>query len=128
VVEAGARISGPEYAEARNAGHRYTQAMAAFFSRYDLLLTPATEVVAFGAEEVAPRVIGGEAVGEFYDDWCHFLYPFNLTGQPAASVPMGTAEHGMPIGLQIVGRRFEDALVLAAAAAWERLAPWPSPG
>jgi aspartyl-tRNA(Asn)/glutamyl-tRNA(Gln) amidotransferase subunit A len=40
---------------------------------------------------------------------------------------MGTAEHGMPIGLQIVGRRFEDPLVLAAAAAWERLAPWPLP-
>jgi aspartyl-tRNA(Asn)/glutamyl-tRNA(Gln) amidotransferase subunit A len=127
VVEAGAKVTGPQYAEARNEAHRYSQAMAAFFGGFDLLLTPATEVVAFGAEEVAPRVIGGQEVGEFYDDWCHFLYPFNLTGQPAASVPMGTAEHGMPIGLQIVGRRFEDSLVLAAAAAWERLAPWPLP-
>jgi Asp-tRNA(Asn)/Glu-tRNA(Gln) amidotransferase A subunit family amidase len=127
VLEAGAKVTGSQYAEARNEAHRYSQAVAAFFGRYDLLLTPATEVVAFGAEEVAPRVIGGQAVGEFYDDWCHFLYPFNLTGQPAASVPMGTAEHGMPIGLQIVGRRFEDQLVLAAAAAWEQLAPWPLP-
>jgi Asp-tRNA(Asn)/Glu-tRNA(Gln) amidotransferase A subunit family amidase len=125
MLEAGAKVTGPQYAEARNEAHRYTQAMAAFFRGHDLLLTPATEVVAFGAEEMAPRVIGGRQVGEFFDDWCHFLYPFNLTGQPAASVPMGTAEHGMPVGLQIVGRRFEDPLVLAAAAAWERIAPWP---
>jgi hypothetical protein len=70
-------------------------------------------------------MIGGEPIGEFYDDFCHFCYPFNLTGQPAMSVPMGVAEDDLPVGLQIVGRRFSDDLVLRAAAAWERLNPWP---
>jgi aspartyl-tRNA(Asn)/glutamyl-tRNA(Gln) amidotransferase subunit A len=53
-----------------------------------------------------------------------FTYPFNLTGQPAASVPCGFTGDGLPVGLQIVGRRFADATVLQAAAAFERLRPW----
>jgi hypothetical protein len=57
------------------------------------------------------------------DDWCHFCYAFNLTGQPAISVPMGLID-GLPVGLQIVGRRWEDDLVLRAAAAWEAAYPW----
>ena len=93
-------------------------------SDYDLFLSPAMECVAFEHGRTGPATIGGEPIGDFYDDYCHFCYPFNLTGQPAMSVPMGTAEHGLPVGLQIVGRRFEDALVLRAAAAWERLSGW----
>ena len=95
--------------------------------RYDLMLTPAMECVAFAHGRTGPEAVGGEPIGEFFDDWCHFMYPFNLTGQPAISVPMGSAEHGLPIGLQIIGRRFADELVLRAAAGWERLAPWERP-
>ncbi|HEU4437651.1 MAG TPA: amidase family protein, partial [Methylomirabilota bacterium] len=51
-------------------------------------------------------------------------YPFNMTGHPGASVPCGFTRDRLPIGLQIVGRRFEDATVLRASAAFERLAPW----
>jgi hypothetical protein len=72
-------------------------------------------------------MVEGQPIGEHFDDWCHFCYPSNLTGQPAMSVPMGTAEHGLPVGLQIIGPRFGDAAVLRAAAAWERIAPWPAP-
>ncbi len=78
------------------------------------------ECVAYEHGLTGPPTLGGEPIGDFYDDYCHFCYPFNLTGQPAMSVPMGTAEHGLPVGLQIVGRRFEDDVVLRAAAAWER--------
>jgi aspartyl-tRNA(Asn)/glutamyl-tRNA(Gln) amidotransferase subunit A len=53
-----------------------------------------------------------------------FMYPFNLTGQPAASVPCGFTAEGLPVGLQIVGRRHADALVLRAAAAFEAIQPW----
>src|SRR5436305_6711260 len=82
------------------------------------------ECVAFEHGRTGPATIGGEPIGDFYDDYCHFCYPFNLTGQPAMSVPMGTAERGLPVGLQIIGRRFADDTVLRAAAAWERLHPW----
>jgi hypothetical protein len=95
--------------------------------RYDLFLTPAMEVVAFPHGTTGPVSVEGEPIGEHFDDWCHFCYPANLTGAPAISVPMGAAEHGMPVGLQLTGRRHGDATVLRAAAAWERLAPWPRP-
>jgi hypothetical protein len=94
-------------------------------SEFDLFLTPAMECIAFEHGLTGPPTIGGEPIGDFYDDYCHFCYPFNLTGQPAISVPMGIAELDLPVGLQIVGRRFDDELVLRAAAAWERSSPWP---
>ena len=53
-----------------------------------------------------------------------FTYPFNMTGQPAASVPCGFTRDGLPIGLQIVGRRFDDVTVLRASAAFEAARPW----
>ena len=125
LIEPGADVSGLEYVRARNAQWEYARAWGRFMTEYDLLLTPAMECVAFEHGRTGPATIAGEPIGDFYDDFCHFSYPFNLTGQPAISVPMGTAEHGLPVGLQIVGRRFEDDLVLAAGAAWERLGAWP---
>jgi aspartyl-tRNA(Asn)/glutamyl-tRNA(Gln) amidotransferase subunit A len=56
--------------------------------------------------------------------WITFTYQFNMTGQPAATVPAGFTKDGLPIGLQIVGRHLDDALVLRAAAAYEAAAPW----
>jgi aspartyl-tRNA(Asn)/glutamyl-tRNA(Gln) amidotransferase subunit A len=56
--------------------------------------------------------------------WASFSYPFNFTGQPAASVPSGFTAAGLPIGLQIVGRRFADLTVLQASAAFEEARPW----
>ncbi|MEE8372765.1 MAG: amidase family protein, partial [Dehalococcoidia bacterium] len=50
--------------------------------------------------------------------------PFNLTGQPAASVPAGWTDDGLPVGLQIVGRRYDEVTVLRAAAAFEEACPW----
>jgi Asp-tRNA(Asn)/Glu-tRNA(Gln) amidotransferase A subunit family amidase len=125
LIEPGADVSGLEYVRARNAQWEYASAWGRFMTEYDLLLTPAMECVAFEHGRTGPATIAGNPIGEFYDDFCHFCYPFNLTGQPAISLPMGTAEHGLPAGLQIIGRRFDDDLVLAAGAAWERLGAWP---
>jgi len=125
LIEPGADVSGVAYVQARNAQWEHAREWGRFMSNHDLFLTPTMECVAFEHGRTGPATIGGEPIGDFYDDYCHFCYPFNLTGQPAASVPMGTAEHGLPVGLQIVGRRFQDDLVLRAAAAWERLNPWP---
>jgi aspartyl-tRNA(Asn)/glutamyl-tRNA(Gln) amidotransferase subunit A len=96
--------------------------MRRFFERFDLLLTPTMPLPAFpvGLDWPAP------AAGEHRERlaWTPFTYPFNLTGQPALTVPCGWTEEGLPVGLQIVGRRYDDATVLAAAAAFEALAPW----
>ena len=124
LIEAGQGLTAAEYVAARNRGHEIAAAWAAFHARYDLLLTPTMECVAFPLSDWAPRELDGQPIGEFYDDYCHFCYPFNLTGQPVISVPMAPGSGGLPLGLQIAGRRFEDDLVLRAAAAWERAQPW----
>jgi Asp-tRNA(Asn)/Glu-tRNA(Gln) amidotransferase A subunit family amidase len=127
LIEAGRPYSGADYVRARNAQGAYSTAFGRFMERYDLFLTPAMEVVAFQHGTTGPPAIEGQPIGDHFDDWCHFCYPANLTGAPAISVPMGAAEEGMPVGLQLTGRRLEDATVLRAAAAWERIAPWPRP-
>lgn len=95
------------------------------FEKYDLLLTPTTATTAFQAGErgpLAPEKINGQEASA--SSWVCFTYPFNFTGQPAASVPCGFSSEGLPIGLQIVSRRFNEALVLKAARAFEKAHPW----
>jgi aspartyl-tRNA(Asn)/glutamyl-tRNA(Gln) amidotransferase subunit A len=94
----------------------------AFFDKYDLLLSPAVACPPLRVGEWFATEIAGLKVGR--DAGSAFTFPFNLTGQPAASVPCGFTTAGLPIGLQIVGRRFADATVLRAAAALERARPW----
>jgi aspartyl-tRNA(Asn)/glutamyl-tRNA(Gln) amidotransferase subunit A len=93
-----------------------------FFRRYNLLLTPTLAVPAFEHGIQGPAEIGGRIVEPFY--WLSFTFPFNLTGQPAATVPAGWTAGGLPVGLQIAGRRLDDPTVLAAASAYEAAAPW----
>ena len=93
-----------------------------FFRSYDLLLTPTLAVPPFEHGLQGPATIDGREVDAFY--WLSFTFPFNFTGQPAATVPAGFTEDGLPVGLQIVGRRLDDALVLRASAAFETAAPW----
>ena len=70
---------------------------------------------------MGPSEINGEAVDPLIG-WC-LTYPLNFTGHPAASIPAGLVD-GLPVGMQIIGRRYADADVLAASAAFERLRPW----
>jgi len=56
--------------------------------------------------------------------WAEFSYPFNLSQVPAASIPCGFTAAGLPVGLQIVGRRFDDLGVLQMSAAFEAARPW----
>jgi aspartyl-tRNA(Asn)/glutamyl-tRNA(Gln) amidotransferase subunit A len=85
-----------------------------FMGEWDLLITPATAMTAFPIGLRWPEHGAGR-------DWSPFAFPFNLTGQPAASVPVGTTGDGLPVGLQIVGGRLEDATVLRAAHALEQV-------
>jgi Amidase len=92
-----------------------------FFRTYDLLLTPTLAVPPFEHGIQGPAEIGGRIVERFY--WLSFTFPFNLTGQPAAAVPAGWTADGLPVGLQIAGRRLDDPAVLRAAAASAGLVP-----
>lgn len=93
-----------------------------FMRKYDLLLTPTLAVPPFEIGIQGPTMIDGREVEPF--EWLHFTYPLNFTGQPAASVPAGWTDDGLPIGLQIVGRHLDDALVLRASACFEAAQPW----
>ncbi|WP_413115394.1 amidase [Streptomyces sp. CY1] len=88
-------------------------AMGRFHSAYDLLVTPTLPITAFEAGVEVPK--GSEHTR--WTGWTPFTYPFNLTQQPAASVPCGLSGAGLPIGVQLVGARHADALVLRAAHA-----------
>ena len=124
IVRAGEGKGAREYLEAQHERGTYTRAWLEFFEEFDLLLTPMMQMTAFPVAIAAPTEIDGVPVDPFFDDWCHLCYPANLTGQPAISLPNGFGADGLPIGLQMMGRRFDEVTLLAAAAAWERLAPW----
>jgi aspartyl-tRNA(Asn)/glutamyl-tRNA(Gln) amidotransferase subunit A len=94
----------------------------AFFERYDLLLSPTVATSAFELGMLWPTEVDGKTVDR--EAGSAFTFPFNMTGQPAATVPCGFTRGGLPIGLQIVGRRFDDVTVLRASAAFERARPW----
>lgn len=89
---------------------------------YDLLLTPTLAVPPFPVHVQGPEKIDGRIVAPF--QWLAFTFPINMTGQPAATVPAGWTEDGLPVGLQIVGRHLDDPLVLRASAAFEAAQPW----
>lgn len=95
--------------------------MAKFHETYDLLLTPSLPLPAFEVGDLVPR--SGEW-GSAWCDWAPFSYLFNLTTQPAASVPCGLTTVGLPIGLQIIGPVGSDALVLRASRAFEAAVPF----
>jgi aspartyl-tRNA(Asn)/glutamyl-tRNA(Gln) amidotransferase subunit A len=100
-----------------------TRNMKAFHETYDLLLTPMLPIPAFPAGRAAPD----EGERGQWIDWTPFSYPFNLTRQPACSVPCGFTPAGLPVGLQIVGPMYEEALVLRAARAFESARPFAIP-
>jgi aspartyl-tRNA(Asn)/glutamyl-tRNA(Gln) amidotransferase subunit A len=91
--------------------------------RYDLLVTPTLAVPAFDAKPAGHSPMDAKAMLA----WTPFSYPFNLTQQPACTIPCGLTKAGLPIGLQIVGPMFGDALVLRAARAYESVRPIPRP-
>jgi len=90
-----------------------------FFERYDILLSPVLPVTAFDVGKNVPDHLGDRNLVS----WVYYTYPFNLTGQPAATVCAGIAADGMPVGLQIVGRALGEGDVVRAAAAYERSQP-----
>jgi aspartyl-tRNA(Asn)/glutamyl-tRNA(Gln) amidotransferase subunit A len=92
------------------------------YEKFDLLLSPTLAVPPFRAGQDDADALAGEKLGPL--QWTRFTYPFNLTGQPAANVPAGWTKSGLPVGLQIIGDRYADLVVLQAARTWEQIQPW----
>jgi Asp-tRNA(Asn)/Glu-tRNA(Gln) amidotransferase A subunit family amidase len=92
------------------------------FKNYDILLTPTLLCTAFKLGKDFPEIINGKKANR--QTWISFLYPFNFSGHPAATIPCGWSSEGLPIGMQIVGKRFDEVSVLQVSKAFEEIAPW----
>jgi len=119
LIELGSDIGRDEYLDAVAVRIALGGHMTVFHQSYDLLLTPTLPIPAFDVGHYMPE---GDDVRRWVD-WTPFSYPFNMTQQPAASVPCGFASEGLPIGLQIIGPMHRDDMVLRAAQAFEQANP-----
>ncbi|HWC78516.1 MAG TPA: amidase [Pseudonocardiaceae bacterium] len=120
ICELGRRFSAVDYLGADVKRMELGRIMGRYHRKYDLMLTPTLPIPAFEAGREVP--VGWPA--RRWTSWTPFTYPFNMTQQPAASVPCGFTGNGLPVGLQIVGPRFADDRVLAACRAFEQARPW----
>ena len=119
-VAAGLCLSALDVARAARQQTALYHRWQSFFERYDVLLTPAVTISPRPWTELYPTEIDGQPTRTYFH-WLALAYAVTVVGHPAVSLPVGLDRHGMPFGLQIVGRRGGDAAVLAAAAALERL-------
>ncbi len=105
---------------------RVNEVLYQYFKKYDILITPTTPCPAFKPEWLESGtnypIINKKALNIV--SWISYTYPFNMSGLPAASIPSGWNKSGLPIGMQIVGKRFDEKTVLQVSKAFEELAPW----
>lgn len=118
----GAKILASDLVAAQLERARLHTIFAEFHSRYDLLVTPSLPIPAFTVGQLMPDTSWGDC----WTNWAPFSYVFNLTQQPAASIPCGFARTKLPIGLQVVGAVGADALVMRACRAYEQAHPIPT--
>lgn len=117
-IKYGANYSANDYLDARERKYAYVSKISATFEDWDYLITPAVSVAAFPVDLVVPA--HWEPQDWDWLTWAQFSYPFNMSQNPACSVPCGFTSDGLPVGLQIVGRRFDDLGVLQVANAFQK--------
>ncbi len=119
MAEEGAGFALKEYMAANLQRGAYGAGLRQFMENYEFLITPSVATPAFETERLTPLDDDGNA----WMAWTPYSFPFNLTQQPAASINCGFTAQGLPVGLQLVGRMFDDGGVLAASLAYERADP-----
>ncbi|HXJ81701.1 MAG TPA: amidase [Candidatus Methylomirabilis sp.] len=122
-IQQGLALTPVEIARAETLRTNLWQRVRAFMETHDLLILPTVAVPPFPVELPYPTEINGKPLDN-YTHWFFLTYGITLTGLPAISVPCGFTRSGLPVGLQIVGRRRQESAVLRAAAAFEAAAPW----
>lgn len=120
IEEFGDGVTAGEYLDATAVRAEWGRRMGALHETYDALLTPTMPIQAFAAGQPAPD--GWRS--QLWTSWCPYTYPFNMTQQPALTVPCGFAADGLPIGLQVVAARHRDATTLRVGQAYERATDW----
>lgn len=113
-----------DYLNAMKWRAQFSQAVHKFFNNVDILLMPTVPEEPFDASLEKPRGLAGKSEALPWTSWTPFTYPFNLSGNPAASIPCGFTPSGMPVGLQVIGRRFEDSTTLAFCRELEKAFSW----
>jgi amidase len=122
-IEQGLALTPRDIAKAQTLRTQLWQRVRAFMATRDLLILPTVAVPPFPVEQPYPTEINGKPLDN-YTQWFFLTYGITVTGLPVISVPCGFTKSGLPVGLQIVGRRRQEAMVLRAAAAFEAAAPW----
>ncbi len=125
-IKLGLDNSAMNFGKAREKRKQLYEILSRFFMEYDILITPTIPCPAFkpGWLDTGTTfpTIGKKSLSIM--TWMTFTYPFNMTGLPAASIPSGWTKSGLPIGMQIVGKRYDEKTVLQASNAFEEIAPW----
>ncbi|MCA3564178.1 MAG: amidase [Methylocystis sp.] len=121
-ARAGQKLSAADVLQAMSGRAALYETMRRYHERFDLLLTPQMPITALEAGIEAPR---DGSFGDQWFNWSPYTWPFNVTGQPGASVPVGLASDGLPIGLQIIGPKGREDLVLRVAKGVEMLSDFP---
>lgn len=122
-VENGLKLSAMDVFHASVARSDWYRAISRLFERYDYLLLPSTQVFPFDKSWDWPKEIAGKTM-DTYHRWMEVVIPATLSGCPAANVPVGFNEQGLPMGLQIIGRHQADMAVLQLAHAYEQASRW----
>ncbi|KAF1048819.1 MAG: Acylamidase [Herbaspirillum frisingense] len=122
-VEHGLKWSARDFYRASVERSAWYKALDQLLARYDYLLMPTAQVFPFSAQEHWPKAIAGKPM-DTYHRWMEAVIPASLAGAPAISVPVGFGPQGLPMGVQIIGRRFADVEVLQLAYAYEQATHW----
>ena len=122
-IEQGLKLSPEDIGRAEALRTTLWHRVRAFMETRELLILPTVAVPPFPVEQPYPTEINGKPLDN-YTQWFFLTYGITVTGLPVISVPCGFTKGGLPVGLQIVGRRRQEAMVLRAAAAFEAAAPW----
>ncbi len=122
-VEGGAKLSGDDVSRASSARARWYAALEKAFAKYDYLVLPTAQVFPFDAQMHWPKEIAGKQM-DTYHRWMEVVIGGTLSGCPVANVPAGFGKRGLPMGLQIIARRYQDFSCLQMAYAYEQAARW----
>jgi aspartyl-tRNA(Asn)/glutamyl-tRNA(Gln) amidotransferase subunit A len=123
LAQPGFKVSALEYRALEKQREVLARRMNYLHQQYDLLVTPQLATTAFAVNHEVPP---GNGMRRWWE-WSPFTYPFNLTQQPAATVPCGFASNGLPVAMQVVGAKFQERKVLRAARAYEQARPFKMP-